>query len=78
MVSANELTRPDGAATILDNCNIDSDNTVESRRGFGEFGNATELDAVIKQLITYKGRIIRHFSNKLSFDSTGNGSFLNF
>lgn len=78
VTSSNELARPDGAATTLDNCNIDSDNVVESRRGFGEFGNATELEAVVKQLITYKGRIIRHFSNKLSFDSTGNGNFLNF
>lgn len=78
VTSPNELTRPDGAATILDNCNIDSDNVVESRRGFAEFGNSTELDAVVKQLITYKGRILRHFNNKLSFDSTGNGDFLNF
>jgi hypothetical protein len=78
VTSPNELTRPDGAATILDNCNIDSDNVVESRRGFGEFGNSTEMDAVIKQLIPYKGRILRHFDSKLSFDSTGNGDFLNF
>jgi hypothetical protein len=28
--------------------------------------------------MTYKGRILRHFTNKLSFDSTGNGDFLNF
>lgn len=78
VTSPNELTRPDGAATILDNCNIDSDNVVESRRGFGEFGNSTELEAVVKQLIPYKGRILRHFNSKLSFDSTGNGDFLNF
>ena len=78
MVSPNELTKPDGAADILDNCVIDFDNTVQSRRGFGEFGNKTDDDTVVKQLMTYKGRIIRHFSNKLSFDSTGNGSFLNF
>jgi hypothetical protein len=78
VVSPNELTRPDGAATVLDNCNIDSDNVVESRRGFAEFGNSTENDAVVKQLMTYKGRILRHFENKLSFDSTGSGQFLNF
>jgi hypothetical protein len=78
VVSPNELTRPDGAATTLDNCNIDSDNVVESRRGFSEFGNPTDVDATVKQLMSYKGRIIRHFSDKLSFDSTGNGTFLNF
>jgi hypothetical protein len=78
VTSPNELTKPDGAAEVLDNCVIDFDNIVQSRRGFGEFGNKVDDDSVAKQLLTYKGRIIRHFSNKLSFDSTGNGSFLNF
>jgi len=78
VTSPNELARPDGAADVLDNCIIDSDNVVEPRRGFSEFGNATDDESVVKQLLTYKGRIIRHFSNKLSFDSTGNGTFLNF
>ena len=78
VTSPNELTKPDGAADILDNCVIDFDNIVQSRRGFGEFGTKTDDDSVVKQLMTYKGRIIRHFANKLSFDSTGNGSFLNF
>lgn len=78
VTSPNELAKPDGAAEILDNCVIDFDNIVQSRRGFGEFGNQTESEAVVKQLLTYKGRILRHFSNKLSFDSTGNGNFLNF
>ena len=78
VVSPNELARPDGAAEILDNCVIDFDNVIQSRRGFGEFGNKTDDDTVVKQLLTYKGRILRHFSNKLSFDSDGNGTFLNF
>jgi len=78
VTSPNELARPDGAADVLDNCVIDSDNVVEPRRGFAEFGNATDDQSVVKQLLTYKGRVLRHFANKLSFDSTGNGSFLNF
>ena len=78
VTSPNELARPDGAADIMDNCVIDSDNVIEPRRGFAEFGNSTDDQSVVKQLLTYKGRILRHFSNKLSFDSTGNGSFLNF
>ena len=78
VTSPNELARPDGAAEILDNCVIDFDNVIQSRRGFGEFGNKTDDDTVVKQLLTYKGRILRHFSNKLSFDSNGNGTFLNF
>ena len=79
VTSPNELALPDGALSVADNCVIDSDNIIEPRRGFSEFGNKTdELDSVVKQLMTYKGRIIRHFDSKLSFDSTGNGSFLNF
>lgn len=78
VTSPNELAKPDGAAEILDNCVIDFDNIVQSRRGFSEFGNETDDESVVKQLITYKGRILRHFSDKLSFDSDGNGSFLNF
>ncbi len=78
VTSPNELAKPDGAADVLDNCVIDFDNIVQSRRGFAEFGVKTDDDSTIKQLMTYKGRILRHFSNKLSFDSNGNGSFLNF
>lgn len=78
VTSPNELARPDGAAVVADNCVIDYDNTVEPRRGFEEFGNETDDASVVKQLLTYKGRILRHFSDKLSFDSDGNGTFLNF
>jgi len=79
VTSPNELALPDGALSVADNCVIDSDNIIEPRRGFSEFGNKTdESDSVVKQLMTYKGRIIRHFDSKLSFDSNGNGSFLNF
>jgi len=73
-----ELTRPDGALEIADNCVIDSDNVIEPRRGFSDFGNTTSTNDDVKQLLTYKGRILRHFSDKLSFDSDGNGTFLNF
>ena len=74
----NELTRQDGAMEVLDNCVIDADNTIEQRRGFAEFGNATPADAQIKQLMVYKGTIFRHYANKLSFDSTGSGAFVEF
>lgn len=74
----NELTRQDGAMEVLDNCVIDSDNTIEQRRGFAEFGNSTPADAQIKQLMVYKGTIFRHYANKLSFDSTGSGAFVEF
>lgn len=78
VTNPNELTRPDGALEVADNCVIDADNVIESRRGFSDFGSATSDSSIVKQLIPYKGRILRHFSDKLSFDSDGNGTFLNF
>ena len=47
VTSPNELTKPDGAAEILDNCVIDFDNIVQSRRGFGWFGNKTDDDTIL-------------------------------
>jgi hypothetical protein len=73
-----ELTRPDGALEVADNCNIDADNVIESRRGFGEFGAETPDETLISQLMTYKGRILRHFTNTIQYDSSGNGTFTSF
>jgi hypothetical protein len=78
ITSPNELARPDGALEIADNVVIDYDNTIEQRRGFAEFGDATPDDEQIKQLLVYKGRILRHYADKLAFDSTGSGSFVEF
>jgi hypothetical protein len=74
----NELTRPDGAMEYLDNCVVDSDNTIEQRRGFAEFGDAVPNDELIKQLMVYKGRIFRHYASKIAFDSNGSGDFVEF
>lgn len=74
----NEIARPDGAMEVLDNCVIDSDNTIEQRRGFSEFGDAVPNDALIKQLIVYKGRILRHYASKIAFDSNASGNFIEF
>jgi hypothetical protein len=73
-----EIARPDGAMDILDNCIIDSDNIVEQRRGFAEFGDAVPDDELVKQLLVYKGRILRHYADKIAFDSTGEGVFIAF
>ena len=78
ITNPNELTRPDGSMEVLDNCIIDADNTIEQRRGFAEFGNATPADAQIKQLMVYKGVIFRHYANKIAFDSNGSGAFVAF
>lgn len=72
---ASEITRPDGALVIADNVVIDADNTIQKRRGFSEFGNIIPSSQFAKQVLTYKGRILRHYSNKLAFDSNGLGSF---
>jgi hypothetical protein len=73
-----ELARPDGALEVADNTIIDADNVIESRRGFAEFGSETPDETIVKQLMTYKGRILRHFSNIIQYDSDGNGTFQSF
>lgn len=78
VTNPSELTRPDGSLSIADNVVIDADNIIEPRRGFGEFGSQNPLEELTKQLMTYKGRIIKHYANKLAFDSNGNGSFVEF
>lgn len=44
VTNQNELTRPDGALEVADNCIIDADNVVEPRRGFSDFGSATSTN----------------------------------
>lgn len=78
ITNPSEIARPDGALTVADNVVIDADNIIEQRRGFSEFGNSTVGDAMHKQLLLYKGRILRHYANKLDFDSSGSGAFLPF
>jgi hypothetical protein len=73
-----ELTRPDGALSAADNVVIDADNVVEPRRGFSEFGNENVGNAMAKQVMTYKGRILKHYASKIAFDSTGAGVFQEF
>ena len=72
----NEINEPEGALDVADNVVIDADDTIESRRGFAEFGNNFGNDDTrLKQLLTYKGRILRHYDSTIEFDSTGSGSF---
>jgi hypothetical protein len=76
---SNELNDVQGALDVADNVVIDADDTIQSRRGFGEFGNSFGTASDIhKQLLVYKDRILRHFNSTIQFDSTGDGSFLNF
>lgn len=73
-----ELTRPDGALSVANNVVIDADNIIEPRRGFEEFGTENPNDAATKQLLAYKGRVLKHYASKIAYDSTGNGNFIEF
>lgn len=76
---------PPGSLIEASNVVIDRPGVIEPRRGFRDYGDAlpNEEDRA-KQLMTYKGRILRHFldtdleQNFIQFDSTGSGIFSTF
>lgn len=67
---ANQLEVPEGSLTVASNVIIERDNVLQPRRGFRLYGTqlGTESDRV-KQFLTYKNRIIRHFAESLEFDT---------
>lgn len=69
---------PPGALLAADNTVIDRDGVIEPRRGIAyygpTFGSSTDR---AKQLLEYKGRVFRHYSNILSYDN-GSGTFADF
>lgn len=77
VTSSNELNRPEGALTVADNIIIDFDNTIQSRRGFEEY-SSVQFSSPVKQLFTYKNKILAHYAETLSFDTTSTGVFANF
>lgn len=75
----NEINEQEGALDIADNAVIDADDTIEVRRGFADFGTALpSLGDRAKQLLVYKGRVLRHYSNILQYDADGSGLFTSF
>lgn len=70
---SNELNLPEGALVIAKNCNIDEPSVLTPRRGFNDFGSAlpTGTDRV-KQLMQYKGRLIRHYDDILQWQTNAN------
>ncbi len=58
---------PEGALLEAENVVIDSDDVVESRRGFKVYGSAF-TGGTAKQLMNYKDTLIRHHSDKLAYD----------
>ncbi len=75
----NEINEREGALDVADNVVIDAEDTIQSRRGFAEFGNffGTASDN-LNQVFEYKNRILRHYNSTLQFDSTGQGAFSSF
>lgn len=66
----NQLELQDGSLLEASNVIIRSDNIIESRRGYKLFGESFGSSGDrAKQLATYKGRILRHFSNTLQFQN---------
>lgn len=77
-IQANQLSLPEGALTVASNVVINRDNIIEKRRGFNLYGNSfgTSSD-VLKQLMEYRNRLIRHYVSTLEYDD-GNGNFVAF
>jgi hypothetical protein len=68
---------PDGALTAASNVVIDREGVASNRRGFAVYGTSMGgvQETVAKQLMTYKGRILRHWLTTVDFDNNGAGSF---
>jgi len=67
---------PEGALTTASNVVIDRDSIITSRRGFKVYGDTFGISSNrARQLLTYKDRVLRHFSTTLQVDSNGTGTF---
>jgi len=77
--SPNQLALPDGALSEATNVLIRRDGIIEQRRGFKLYGNSSGSSINrFKQLTTYRGRILRHITNILQYDSDASGLFQTF
>lgn len=81
--SPNQLEVEPGSLVEASNVIIRRDNVIESRRGYALYGTAMGSSSDrCKQLITYKNKLIRHFSNRLQYEdglnNAGVTSFFDF
>lgn len=83
--SPNNLALPEGSLVIADDVIIRRDNVVECRRGYRDYCDkfSNFPNQFSKQLISYKDRILNHFSSTLQYDtgvvdSNGKAVFANF
>lgn len=68
-----------GALLKANNIVIQQEGIAQPRRGIKYWSNNTGSSSDrAKQLFEYKSRIITHYSDKLAYDTTGNGLFANF
>jgi len=78
VVFRNELSNVEGALAVADNVNIDEPDVITPRRGYNDYGEAVGIqDDRLKQVMFYKGRILRHFGETIQFENAV-GSFVNF
>lgn len=67
---------PDGALSEATNVVIDRDGVINPRRGFKVYGDSLGTSGTrSKQLLLYKDRILRHWTDVLDVDSDGAGDF---
>lgn len=76
VTSSNELSRPDGALSVGDNIVIDYDGVIQQRKGYKEYSQLFASSP--KQLFTYKSKILAHYDQVLTFDSSTPGTFASF
>ena len=65
---------PEGALLRAMNCNIDRPGVLSKRRGFKRVGN--ELSQRAKSFLDFKNRLVVHDGQKLRYDSTGSGDWV--
>ena len=83
---SNYFSDPQGALEEALNVVVDRDDIIEPRRGLKQYSNTFGVSTNrIKQLFSYKDRILAHYgdpdnpaSDQLAFDSDGNGTFTAF
>lgn len=69
---------PEGSLEKADNVNIDETGVITPRRGFNDYGSSIgTADSRVKQILSYKDKIIRHFGTTLQFEDV-NGTFQSF
>lgn len=67
---------PTGALTIGENIVIDREDTIATRRGLKKYGG--QLGGAINKFFEFNDRLLVHYSNKLTRDSDGAGTWVDY